>query len=221
MERQLKERLIGAAVLVAAAVIMVPEMFSGTHSRSQLSDGAAQPLQTYRIDLQAARRSEASTTASVATPDAPAERPQREAEVASNSESTSGQAAVATSTQMSERSPAEVKPEISTAVRLEPKPVYTKSVQTKPIEPAPSESKVEQGDWQVQVGSFSNEAKARQIAATLKSQGFVSSVAPVKVTDKTLYRVRVGAAAPRSVADATLQKLRATYPGASVVAANR
>jgi DedD protein len=54
VERHVKERLIGAAVLVAAAVILIPEMLSGP--RHQGSDQPTQvdgqaPLKTYTIDL--------------------------------------------------------------------------------------------------------------------------------------------------------------------------
>ncbi len=55
MERVVKERLVGAAVLMAAAVILIPEMLSGPDRNSE-SEPAAQarsdaPIKTYTIDL--------------------------------------------------------------------------------------------------------------------------------------------------------------------------
>ena len=54
MERHVKERLIGAAVLVAAAVILIPEMLSGP-KRPATSSAPARagevPMKTYTIDL--------------------------------------------------------------------------------------------------------------------------------------------------------------------------
>ena len=55
MERIVKERLVGAAVLMAAAVILIPEMLSGPDRTSE-SEPAAQarsdaPIKTYTIDL--------------------------------------------------------------------------------------------------------------------------------------------------------------------------
>ena len=55
MERKVKERLVGAAVLMAAAVILIPEMLSG-HRGSSAEPAAAQarndaPIKTYTIDL--------------------------------------------------------------------------------------------------------------------------------------------------------------------------
>ena len=61
MERPVKERLIGAAVLVAAAVILIPEMLSGPQHAErgqEISPGhhateghSEPPLKTYTIDL--------------------------------------------------------------------------------------------------------------------------------------------------------------------------
>lgn len=221
MERQLKERLIGAAVLLAVAVIMVPEMFSGGHSRAPSVDGSTQPLQTYRIDLQAAKRE-------VVEPDpvkvaAPAERPQSEAQSQATSnrslaESSSSQSLAAS---QPETQPSEVQAPASKAAA---KPPEVKMAEAKSASTAPEPKSVASeaaNEWQVQVGSFGTETKARQIATALKAQGFASTVAPVKVADKTLYRVRVAAGVQRTSADAMLHKLKDAYPGASVVAANR
>nr|WP_298721554.1 SPOR domain-containing protein [uncultured Steroidobacter sp.] len=59
MERPVKERLIGAAVLMAAAVILIPEMLSGpsrdsAEKQAQTADakGSGEPaIKTYTIDL--------------------------------------------------------------------------------------------------------------------------------------------------------------------------
>jgi len=59
VERQFKERLVGAAVLVAAAVILIPEMLSGsgqarraeTSSSETRSGRSDAPMKTYTIDL--------------------------------------------------------------------------------------------------------------------------------------------------------------------------
>ncbi len=59
MERPVKERLIGAAVLMAAAIILIPEMLSGPDRDSAdqqartdaTAEGSASPIKTYTIDL--------------------------------------------------------------------------------------------------------------------------------------------------------------------------
>lgn len=56
MERPVKERLIGAAVLMAAAIILIPEMLSGpSHDsagqQAQTATGGEGAIKTYTIDL--------------------------------------------------------------------------------------------------------------------------------------------------------------------------
>lgn len=56
MERPVKERLIGAAVLMAAAIILIPEMLSGpsrdsAETRAQAVQSGDGSIKTYTIDL--------------------------------------------------------------------------------------------------------------------------------------------------------------------------
>lgn len=59
MERPVKERLVGAAVLMAAAIILIPEMLSGPDREpaeqqaqsDESSEGGQGPIKTYTIDL--------------------------------------------------------------------------------------------------------------------------------------------------------------------------
>ena len=53
MERPVKERLVGAAVLMAAAIILIPEMLSGPdrESTQKSADADEGAIKTYTIDL--------------------------------------------------------------------------------------------------------------------------------------------------------------------------
>lgn len=207
VERQLKERLIGAAVLVAVAVVMVPEMFSGPGEslkpEAVSTKLVTNQIKTYSVELQTAQ-SGAELPAAV---ESPAERPLDETQtMQANPESSEV------------GPPPDVqKPQavgIDTPDKAAVKPEAVKPASTATVgKPT--------GGWMVQVGSFSAQDKAEQIAAKLKGQGYPAFVGSVKVNGKTLYRVRVGALAERAAADATLQKLRGSYPGASVVAPGR
>src|SRR5690349_16782600 len=146
MERQLKERLVGAAVLIAVAVVMVPEMFSGSGSHevenhktssSEASDSSESgQLKTYRIDLQ--QRDTASPTqmaesSSSSRPVSLVDSGQRN--VANvNAAHASSSAAHAT---------------------------------TPPATPS-------DGGWSVQLGSFGAEANAKKIVADAKAHGFLA-----------------------------------------------
>jgi DedD protein len=221
VERQLKERLIGAAVLVAVAVIMVPEMFSGPDKSLKPATDAAtlvtNQVKTYRVELQA---SQPSTDTAPVEP--PAERPLDEARaMQANPESSQAappdeQKSQTANTQHPSNTAVTTAPTDSVgSVKAETKPETVKPVSTAIA------GKSATGGWAVQVGSFSAQDKAEQIAAKLKGQGYPAFVGSVKVNGKTLYRVRVGAMADRAAADATLQKLRGSYPGASVIAPGR
>jgi DedD protein len=226
VERQLKERLIGATVLVAIAVIMVPEMFSGPHSHTEVPAESASlssgQIKTYHIELQSARSSEAQAAPPVDEPvayareETPANTPETVAPESNGSSSSSIAASSVlrvTPASSSSSGPASSQNSKSS---LKPKPEAIVEVPSKP-----SASNKPEGEWVVQVGSFGAEDKARQIVAKLKSQGHAAYVGKITVTGKTLYRVRVGALPSRAAADAALRKITATYPGASVVPANR
>ncbi len=53
MENRLKERLTGAAILVALIVLLVPEMFRGQRgdAAAPASSGDGPPMRSYTIDL--------------------------------------------------------------------------------------------------------------------------------------------------------------------------
>ena len=229
MERQLKERLIGAAVLIAIAVVLVPEMFSGSPSRTRETPAAdtANPaqLKTYQIELQpgsvvappvqqappvvvaATRQSESSSEAS----SAPAESS------ASASAQSSSQSSSQPSSQI--RSSASVSSLASSSQRSSSSvsSVAQKQPAVAPVSPVNVTKKTDSGQWAVQIGSFGTKDKAQQVAGKLASLGFKSSVTPVKTGDKTLYRVRTGAIAERAAANSALKKIDAAFPGASVV----
>jgi len=221
VERQLKERLIGAAVLVAIAVIMVPEMFSGPHSHSETAANSASAssgeIQTYRIELQSAHSSPAPE---VVQQPAPQPRDEVPAPVAESpvTDSSSGSSASAKSTSsesivgLSSASSRGSNEPPRTQPDVKPKPAAAES-SSNPVSAKPD------GEWVVQVGSFGTEDKARDIVAKLKGQGFAAYSGKVTVSGKTLYRVRVGAATSRAAAESSAQKIKATYPAATVVSA--
>lgn len=93
------------------------------------------------------------------------------------------------------------------------------SERTVPSRQPVSAASSDPGRFAVQVGSFSSQDKAQQIAANLRSLGVSASVTPVKVGSKTLYRVRSGSVQGRAAAESALRKVRASYPEASIVTA--
>lgn len=193
MDQGLKERLVGAAVLVAIGVWLIPWVLDGPES-SVASGGNSLQLpaveepmpmrtQTLRLGESDERAAEtpppaapaAAEPAAVAT--TTAENPAREA--AGDSEGTASPSAPAP---------------VTVAAAQPPKPA-----------PAPAAS----GDFIVQLGTFSEEANARRLAQRAATFGYDAAVSNYRANGRTLYRVRVGPATTRGQADAMASALRA------------
>lgn len=172
MDFLLKQRLVGAIVLVALGVIFIPMLLEDPE-RNQVPEmealpelfesGPAQPLESFpAVD---------------AVPDEP-------------DVSVLG----------------EVEP-VAPAAALEQQPdEATDQPEEQPVPPAaePEQQAPEPGplgNWVVQVGSFSDQAKAATLRDKLRDGGFVTQVEKVKVEGKTFYRVRVGPFLERAEAE--------------------
>ena len=225
MERIVKERLVGAAVLMAAAIILIPEMLSGP-DRGSRAEPAAQsrndaPIKTYTIDLSHSPSAQP-TPAVVENRAPPPEEPPAAQSPSPPSPSPSPEPQPAASDQakpeVPERSVAATPPE---PVRSEPaKPVV------EPPTPTPARTAARplasnagaptSGGWAVQVGSFSKEETAERVAKQLRDQGQSAFVMPVKSGSATLYRVRIGPMKDRASAEAALRTVKSA--GATIVA---
>lgn len=199
METRIKERLTGALILVAALVILVPEIFSGRHigeprreppPAAPASEGP--PLRSYVTEADATQPPPIESPA-VATAAAPAP---------------AGEAAPM------------IEPPRGTPGRDPPiapgKPVNEPAQKPldKPAEKTPAAPA--RGDWFVQVGSFSQAANAERYAQQLRQQGFTPLVLP-PAGAKGLVRVRVGPVRTRESAVALLERLAANGHKGAVV----
>lgn len=157
VERHVKERLVGAAVLVAAAVILIPEMLSGPQ-REQRNQPAAQsagqvdgqvdskggepPLKTYTIDLsQSPAAQDAATSRESAAPPAVIEAPAPPPENSESPEAAeSAPSAAAVPDQATPESPAvENQPDDATSADAAP---AERAAPTPPAAAAPSQRDV-------------------------------------------------------------------------------
>lgn len=229
VERHVKERLVGAAVLVAAAIILVPEMLSGP---KRANDAVAvrndAPVKTYTIDLN--RSPGAPATAPIAQ-SAPPPESAPPAAVADEAQGTSAPAEPAAENppQTTQASPESVHAESAPiAQQPAPQPPATALVQepTAPRQrepaPAPTVASAPNGPtsrgWAVQLGSFANRGTAERLAKDFSGSGYEAFVMPVKSGTNTLYRVRVGPFADRAGANDALSSIKKRVAGAAVVA---
>jgi DedD protein len=200
MDSALKQRLIGAAVLIALAVIFVPMFLSGSPPKTDtvtenlsIPPAPEREFQTRVVPAEGGKSTTplpeqaAGGSDKVATVDA-GTNPRNAAEVAypqNNDTST----------------PATPKTTVATAKPVEPatpKPV--------PERAAPAASST--GRFAVHLGIFANSANADALVASAKKHGLVAYVESAEVDGKPATRVRLGPYEDRSTAEAARLKLQ-------------
>ena len=205
MDQALKARLIGAAVLVALAVLLIPELLSG-RKPAGTDDGAppaSRGTRTFTIELAAG------TPAPAARPiptSAPGVVPAQASPASRDAAPDSG---LATPPAMPSAAAARTTPH--------PAPAATAPAATPASSPAATPSPA-RGGWAVQVGAFGSAATAQKMADQLKAAGYRAYVSPVARSGKTLHRVRVGPEAERARAEGLAASLKARDLPATVVA---
>jgi cell division septation protein DedD len=205
MEESLKARLIGAVVLVALAVLLIPELLSGRKAPEPVAEEGAGPrgTRTFTIELgQApaqASRNPATTPAQAPSPAAANPLP------------------VPPVTDPGVEPPAgqPVETAAGTAQSPEPEPTPAPAA-ARDAKPAPTQS-APSGGWAVQVGAFGSAETARKLVQDLGGAGYRAFVSPVNRGGKTLYRVRVGPADDRAGAEQLVPRLKARGLPATVV----
>jgi DedD protein len=208
MDEQVKARLIGATVLVAVIVILVPAVLSGP---KRDATGPAAPdgkraTRTYTIDLGGAVASGARLEQA---PQAAA--PVREAPRLPTVEPP-GIATEPVADLPDEAPAAPSPPAKSTTLPAEPVP--------QPVPRTVAAAPAAKGTWSVQVGAFGSADSARRLVADLRKDGLPAYVAPLSRNGKTLHRVRVGPEPTRAAAEAVAARLKGRSLPATVVPAD-
>ena len=187
MEQALKQRLIGAIVLVSLAVIFIPIILEGPDDEwtPRSHSIPEQPQMDYRADMEL---------------ELPPETPGIDETVAmelmsqEQAESKPQPAAVKT---------AAVPVKTPDPVKAAPKPLPP----LKPAVPAVPKTEPLQG-WFVQVGSFGREMNAKGLRERLVAAGFHVQLQDVKLGNKYAYRVLVGPSSSRTEAEKLAEKLQ-------------
>lgn len=206
MDRGLKERLVGAAVLVALAVIFIPMLLddspsgpgpiTGTNIPDKPDNQEAfssriipvvpepitveppPPLEQEVVPEPAGPDIESESSGTETVPDTPS--------TAAGSEQSATESVPAES----EEQPAA---ENQAAAENQPAPSETSE--------KPASSADQPSGWVVQLGSFSQEDNAGDLTDKLQQAGYAAFVEPVEQAGKRVYRVRVGPEVMRSEAE--------------------
>jgi len=183
MERRLKERLIGAAVLVMLAVIFIPMILDDTSETDVTiteTNIPARPEDDFNSRIVPLKESDL-------TPMQVDALPEEEAE------------------EMVEVMAEPQKPiEQNMPAVEEDKSPSTVQAREKPIDG----NHMGATAWVVQLGSFGSEENAKKLNEKLRLAGFPAFVEPLKNKSGMVYRVRVGPELYRSHAQALQQKLK-------------
>lgn len=190
MDIGVKERVIGAVVLVILGIIIIPWVLQGpspdtavTHSVVLPAATTSSAPQEYRMDLGG---NQAQPSAPVSAPAMP---------------------------QPAVKSPA-TQPDAWSAPVSNP-PVVT---QPKPVvRTGPAAANTSGGGWLVQAGSYGSERNALKLQATLKQHGYAVHISRYSEGRKTYYRVRVGPYAQRAAAEKALPAINRIYGGKAKV----
>ena len=183
MDRALKERIIGAAVLVVFVVLVVPVFLDGPPQSGEIVServplpGQAAEGETRTVVLDRDRDEPVPVPAPVTEPEAEQAQPVKP-----------------------ESKP---EPEPETTPEPEPKPEPAKPATQQPAPAGDSPT----GMWAVQLGSFGSQQNAERLAADLRKQGFAAFLSQLSTGSGELHRVRIGPQKDRESAEAMAERL--------------
>ena len=185
MERALKERIIGAVVLVVFAVLVVPIFLDGPPADGEVV--------TERVLL-------------------PGQEDQKTQTVVLDRDREDPVPAAAAEAGKPE--PEKPEPAVQEPVREAPQPVVSRQAEPEqvPAEPRPEPATTQPaasstGMWAVQLGSFSNKDNAEKLAADLRKQGYAAFLSQLTTDKGLLHRVRIGPQKDRASAEAMAARL--------------
>lgn len=186
MESALKERLVGAVVLVALGVWLIPLFLNGPE-RNAAANGGRRSL-TLPVP---AENQQDRTTKTIQLNANPAPTPKPVTKVVTNP--------VAKPVQQAKAEPSKAtvaQPKTRPAPKPAPKSTPTSKPKSTTGSPAAGSG------WFLQLGSFGSEANAKRLAAQISALGWDAQLSKLSGGDQTMHRVRLGPLPTRSKADA-------------------
>ena len=194
MEVRVRERLIGALVLVAIVVLVVPAILKGRGPAPPEPSG--QPTRRVEVPV-------------VGHEPAPEEQVLVPEPALPGAVSPSGDAPkpvpepVARATDASPTPPKRTE----TAPKAAAPPPAAEAATPKPAAAKPAPVPAVATAWAVQLGAFSNRAKAEQLVAELQKRRYSAFVLEYRASGQVLYRVRVGPEQDRARAEEIAARL--------------
>jgi DedD protein len=216
MDLSLKQRLLGAAVLIALAVIFVPMLISGSAPQKSAE------METSTLAIPPAPDREFQTRvlpvdSSAGNPTAPAGST---VSVPPPSPAAETIATVDTATVPKPAPPPATPTPAQVATATPPKPAPAKPEPAESAKPVPGQAA--NGRYYVNLGVYASSKNAQDLVASLKKGGFPAATEASEVQGKPAERVRVGPFADRAAAEAArlrIKQARPSVPGSVVATA--
>jgi DedD protein len=210
MDRALKERIIGAVVLVAFVVLVVPVFLDGPENEAavlteRIPLPGQDPTETKTIVLERDRTEPVPAPVSLPQPEEADDEPAELAATDASDDTPTNDTQAAP-----DESPQDATPDVPVAetgpdVVETDEPAQRSQPARSDTSPVRVAEQTATGMWAVQLGSFSNEANANRLAADLRQQGFAAFLS--RTDDGKLHRVRVGPQKDRPSAEAMAGRL--------------
>ena len=205
MDIALKQRLVGATVLIALAVIVLPMLLGGRPEGSIAQSRKIEiPAQPDELDFETRRFPVGEKPSAAPVPDARRTLPSPNRNDGSvtevENETVSRVAPASVEAETVTEAQAQVAAAEEAADRLEPS--------VPPPAPAADPSAVDTGRYVVQVASFGSIGNANRLSETLGSYGYSVMLDSVKSDVGTLHRVRVGPYATELQANEAVTRLK-------------
>jgi DedD protein len=231
MDRRLKERLIGATILVALIVLIVPELLSGPKrpAAAPLSANLPAPTRNVSVDLATSKATPAPQARDLA-PSATTE-PSHNVVTPSGDNAPAGAASGAPARADAASTRADAPPSAPpTVTTLRAQEASAPTLETQPSYPNSSSETAQSGArgdaasgaqahqiWAVQLGSFASKVNADKLAHQLKAGGSSVYVISSGSGPSLRYRVRMGPMPDRGAAERAVVKLKAAGHAATIV----
>ena len=218
MESSLKQRLIGAAVLVALAVIFLPMLLDSPPPE------AGTAAVTLDIPAPPGRDFETRELPLTPPPSTPAGSPTAPAATAPDAVATVDADVLGREDALAGAEPADVEPDAAAPAADSTAAAAAQDAIAAPADPAAAPpiappAPVREGRFVVNLGSFSNQGNADRLRQALEGAGLPVLAEPIDIDGKPATRLRAGPFANRSDAEAARMTAQRTQPGlaASVV----
>jgi len=230
MDQELKQRLIGAAVITALAAIFVPMLFDDPIDESGKSINELKipelPSKAQDVEIMPLpeKADDVATIPPVEKPPAPSPTYLYEGEDHADLDMATGRGVTIPEKDVADTKPKMKLPEPEPVVAEEedvppapaepvkpvetaPKRVLSYDPPEKPAQQAPVPAENATTRWYLNVGSFSKKSNATAMLENLKKQGFAVSIKEAASNKGTIYKVRVGPMLDKTKAQEMKSKL--------------